>query len=284
MRIPVTVGQDARPRVVNVLRPAALAGWADGMIEITAGDRRAFRERGYVVLPGVLDERGLAAGRRTAAAMLAGEPPAEEHRGPYFLWPRFGGGDACEHGLLRLYRQACLEAVAAALLRPDLPPDEPDFAQLATTIPPYPHRPGGPHVDGITPVAADGQPGTFSLLAGLWLTDHSAPDQGNLWVWPGTHLRAGAWLRSQGAAALGTLSQSEPPAIYPPVELGSPEQVTGPAGSVLLAHYLLGHNIGGHAGPAGAPMRQVVYYRLQARGHRQRWQDAVTEPLAEFRA
>ena len=66
-------------------------------------------------------------------------------------------------------------------------------------------------------------------------------------------------------------------------ELGAPSEVTGPAGSVLLAHYLLGHNIGGHDGRAGAPMRQVVYYRLQARGHRSRWREVVTDPLTEFR-
>jgi hypothetical protein len=41
----------------------------------------------------------------------------------------------------------------------------------------------------------------------------------------------------------------------------------GPAGSVVLAHYLLGHNIGGHDGPAGASWRQVAYYRLHATGH-----------------
>ena len=282
MRIPVTVGQDARPRVVNVLRPAALAGWADGMIEITDGDRMTFRERGYVVLPGVLGGRELAAGRRTAEAMLAGQPPAEDHRGPYFLWPRFGGG-ACAHGLLRLYRQACLGDLAAAILRPDLPPDEPDFAQLATTIPPWPHRPGGPHVDGISPPAADGQPGTFSLLAGLWLTDHDSPDQGNLWVWPGTHRRFGQWLAEHGAGALGRTDLMNP-GPYPPVELGDPVQLTGPAGSVLFAHYLLAHNIGGHAGPAGAPPREVIYYRLQAAGHADRWRDVVTAPLTEIRA
>jgi hypothetical protein len=66
------------------------------------------------------------------------------------------------------------------------------------------------------------------------------------------------------------------PGPYPAIDLGEPEQVTGPAGSVLLAHYLLGHNIGGHDGPAGAAPRQAVYYRLRAAGHRDRWRQAVT--------
>ena len=254
------------------------------MAEITGAALATFRERGYVVITGVLSERQLAAGRRTAAAMLTAEPPGAGHAGPYFLWPRFGpvpGDDGCghDHGLLRFYRQSGIGELAAALLRPDLPPDEPDFAQLATTIPPWPHRPGGPHVDGISPPPASGRPGTFSLLAGAWLTDHSELNRGNLRVWPGTHLRSGAWLAGQGADALGRLA----PEVYPPVQLGEPVQVTGPAGSVLFAHYLLAHNIGGHDGPPGAPGRQVIYYRLQAAGHRGRWREAVTDPLAEFR-
>ena len=241
----------------------------------------AFRQQGFVVIPGALDDRQLACGRRTVAAMLTAEPPPAGHTGPYFLWPRFapaaeGGHD---HGLLRFYRATGIGALAAGLLRPDLPPQEPEFAQLAATIPPWPHRPGGPHVDGISQPLPDGTPGTFSLLAGAWLTDHSEPDQGNLWVWPGTHLRSGAWLAEHGADALAQLH----PESYPPIDLGEPQQLSGPAGSVLLAHYLLAHNIGGHDGPAGAPMRQVVYYRLQAAGHRGRWREAVTDPLAEFR-
>jgi hypothetical protein len=265
------------------------------MTRITAADLAAFREHGFVVIRGVIDDRHLALGRRTVEAMLMAQPPADGQTGPYFLWPRFAVppdpgqlamGDEqarCppvgDHGLLRFYRQTGIGELAADLLRPDLPPDQPDFAQLATTIPPWPLRPGGPHVDGISPPSADGTPGTFSLLAGAWLTDHSEPNHGNLWVWPGTHLRFGAFLASHGAEALSQLH----PEPYPPVELGEPVQVTGPAGSVLFVHYLLGHNIGGYDGPKGAPSRQVVYYRLQAASHRARWREAVTDPLAEFR-
>jgi hypothetical protein len=237
-----------------------------------------FREQGYVVIPGVLDERQLALGRRIVAAMLTAEPPPVRHAGPYFLWPQFAPAGECghDHGLLRFYRSSGIADLAAALLA--VPPDEPSFAQLAVTIPAWPHRPGGPHVDGISPPEDDGRPGTFSLLAGAWLTDHTEPDRGNLYVWPGTHLRFGAYLAEHGADALAGLHP------YPPIALGSPVQVTGPAGSVLFAHYLLAHNIGGYFGLAGDPMRQVVYYRLQAHGHRGRWRSAVTVPLSEFRA
>lgn len=247
------------------------------MATISDQDRATFREQGYVVIPGVLDAAQLAAGRELVASLLAAEPPADDHVGPYFLWPRFG---ADGHPLLDFYAGAGIGPLAAGLLRPDLDVQQPDFAQVATTIPRWPHRPGGPHVDGVTPTEPDGRPGTFSLLAGVWLADQSELDRGNLYIWPGTHLRFGEYLAARGADALAGVGELVSP--YPEVELGEPVQATGPAGSVLLAHYLLGHNIGGHSGPAGSGSRQTIYYRLRADGHVQRWREAVVSPLLEF--
>lgn len=230
------------------------------MALVTQHDRAAFRDQGYVVIEGALDRGQIETGSALVAAMLASEPPEHGHIGPYSLWPRFGPAG---HGLLDFYRDAGIGALAAALLRPGLGVQDPAFAQVALTIPPWPHRPGGPHVDGLTPPAPDGRPGTFSLLAGAWLSDHSEMDQGNLWVWPGTHLRFGAYLAARGADALSRVEQMNQ-GPYPKIALGEPVQVAGPAGSVLLAHYLLAHSIGGHRGPADAGARQTVYYRLHA--------------------
>jgi hypothetical protein len=240
------------------------------MTGITAQQRTAFREQGYVVVPGVLRAAQIAAARAVVDSMIIGEPPP----GPHFVWPRFG---AEGHPLLDLYRDSGLAALAAQLLRP--PVLEPEFAQVAATIPPYPHRPGGPHVDGLTGPEPDGRPGTFSLLAGLWLTDQSEPHHGNLWVWPGTHLRFGRYLAERGADALTRVDEMNP-GPYPKIDLGTPVQATGPAGSVLFAHYLLAHNIGGND---EGDRRETIYYRLQAEGHRDRWREFVTDPLIELR-
>jgi hypothetical protein len=250
------------------------------MVTLTDSMRTAFRRQGFVVVPGVLSDERIAAGRRLVAAMLAEQPYADDHVGPYFLWPRFGpAGDP----LLDFYRDAGIEGLAAQLLRPELAVQEPDFAQVATTVPTWPHRPGGPHVDGVTPGEPDGRPGTFSLLAGVWLTDQRRPHRGNLWIWPGTHLRFGQYLAERGADALTRLDDMNP-GPYPKVELGQPTQASGPAGSVLFAHYLLAHNIGGHDGTPVEGRRETIYYRLHATGHRERWREAVTDPLTEFRA
>jgi hypothetical protein len=243
---------------------------------ITPEMRAAFREQGYVIVPGVLDAGQVAAGQQMVADLLAAQPPEAGRTGPYFLVPQFGTRD---HPLRDLYRAAGIADLAAGLLRPGLRAGEPHAAQVATTLPPWPHRPGGPHVDGLTPPDPDGRPATFSLLAGVWLTDHRQPGTGNLWVWPGTHLRFGDYLAARGADALARPGEMAP-GPYPRIELGDPVQVTGTAGSVLLAHYLLGHNIGNNDGRTGP--RYTVYYRLHADGHRDRWREAVTSPLLEF--
>lgn len=186
------------------------------------------------------------------------------------------------HPLLDFYREAGIGELAAQMLRPDLAVQDPGFAQLATTIPSWPHRPGGPHVDDLTPIEPGGRPGTFSMLAGVWLTDQSQQHRGNLWVWPGTHLRFGHYLAEHGADALARVDEMSP-GPYPKIQLGEPTQAVGPAGSVLFAHYLLAHNIGGHDGAADGDRRETIYYRLHASGHRDRWRQTVTAPLVEFR-
>jgi hypothetical protein len=246
------------------------------MGQITGGMRASFLRDGFVVVPDVLDAAQIARGRRIVERMLERKPPDPEHRGPYFLVPRFGSAG---HPLLEFYRSARIGELAGELLRPGLSVCEPEFAQLALTLPPWPNPPGGPHVDGLTPPEPNGRPGTFSLLAGVWLTDQTLPHRGNLWIWPGTHLRFGQFLAERGPAALRL--QDMAPGPYPPVELGDPVQATGTAGSVLLAHYLLGHNIGDHI---GGERRETVYYRLMAQGHREGWRDYVTDPHVEFRA
>jgi len=242
---------------------------------MTGEMQKTFKTQGYVVVPGVLTDDQIATGREIVAGLLTGPPPA----GPLFLWPRFGPGG---HPLLEFYREIGLAELAGRLLRPGLAVQPPDFAQVALTTPPFEHVPGSPHVDGITPGEEDGRPGTFSMLAGVWLTDQRETGRGNLWVWPGTHLRLGDYLAEHGPEALTRVEEMRP-GPYPNVELGEPVQATGPAGSVLFAHYLLGHNIGGHFGPAGDERRETIYFRLRASGHRERWREVVTDPLVELR-
>ncbi len=61
--------------------------------------------------------------------------------------------------------------------------------QVALNIPPNRHRPGGPHIDGHVRQRPDQvAPDSFTLLAGIFLSDETEADSGALWVWPGSHL------------------------------------------------------------------------------------------------
>jgi hypothetical protein len=89
--------------------------------------------------------------------------------------------------------------------------------QVSLNIPIWRHEPGGPHIDGLTPPEPSGRPGTFTLLAGIFLTDQMAKDMSNLWVWPGSHHIA-SYLRSHGADAFFDI-------VHPTYPMEAPEQI-----------------------------------------------------------
>ena len=198
------------------------------------------------------------------------EPPPAGHLGPYSYFLASVGLPTLR---ALLYESHALSA-AESLIAPGRfePPEQ---VQISLNVPPFDHLPGGPHIDGLAPTEPDGRPGTFTLLAGIFLTEQAAEWMGNLWVWPGSHLSAAAYFREHGPDAL--LSSTP----YPQVELSEPRQVTGRAGDLLLAHYLLGHNIGGNT---SALKREVIYFRLRREGHRGRWRECVQDSLLEFEA
>ncbi len=86
-------------------------------------------------------------------------------------------------------------------------PDPPDHVQVSLILPGWSHKLGGPHLDGLSPLGPTDRPGTFTLLAGVLLTDQEAPWHGNLWVWPNSHEVAAAYLRKHRPEAIRGLGQ-----------------------------------------------------------------------------
>lgn len=236
--------------------------------DISPQQLRAFARDGYIVVSQVVSSGLIDAARRAIADRAAHDPPRAGHRGPLF---DFVVGELPRDLAGPLFDCATL-ALAESLIAP-ASFERPDHVQVSLNIPPWPHEPGGPHIDGLTPPEPDGRPGTFTMLAGIFLTDQSRENAGNLWVWPGSHLAAADYLRHQGPDALLSCVP------YPPVELGQPRQVTARPGDVLFAHYLLGHNIGGNISEV---RREVLYFRLRRTDHRARWRQVMQEPLLEF--
>ena len=231
-------------------------------------DLRSFAEKGYVVVPQVVSAGLVHKAREAIAARVKQNPPAPNHRGPHFY---FITNDLPRCLVAPLYDSGAM-ALAQSMIAPAAF-DEPDHVQISLNIPPWSHHPGGPHIDVLTPPEPNGRPGTFTMLAGIFLTNQMRQDAGNLWVWPGSHLGTAEYLREHGSDAL----LSAVP--YPPIQLSPATQVTGRAGDLLLAHYLLGHNMGGNRSHG---VREVLYFRLRATEHRRHWREIVQDPLLEF--
>jgi ectoine hydroxylase-related dioxygenase (phytanoyl-CoA dioxygenase family) len=238
------------------------------MIPLTDVQLRSFAERGFTVVPNVVSNHLIEAAMQDIDGLVEREPPPPDRRGPHFYWRN---GTAISKPLSSLLIESRALKVVEAMIEP-LELALPQQAQVSLNIPPYRHRPGGPHIDGLTPPEPSGRPATFTMLAGIFLTDQQSPDMGNLWVWPGSHHVCAAYLRQHGPDALLGIA-------HPQFELSAPEQVLGSAGDLLIAHYLLGHNMGGNLSPA---VRRVVNFRLQSQDHVRHWRDCVQDALLEF--
>ena len=229
---------------------------------------RRFAERGSVVIPNVVPPTLVEAAMQRIDRLVEQDPPPADRRGFHFYWEQ---NPADTDPLVALLQESRAREIVQSLIAP-LALAKLEQLQVSLNIPVWTHRPGGPHIDGLKITEPSGRPGTFTLLAGIFLTDQTASDMGNLWVWPGSHNVAASYLREHGPDALFDIQ-------HPTYPMASPEQVLGRAGDLFLGNYLLGHNMGGNT---SAVVRRVVYFRLQAEGHRTRWRDCVRDPLLEF--
>ena len=249
-------------------------------VDLSLAQLQFFGREGYLLITGVVDEALLAAADDEIDAFLPvhapnmdGTPEADgdgpgRHGWSYDadLLPR------CEDVL----RQAILP-VAEQLVAPFTLDHRFGHTQIATTVPPYPHIPGGPHIDNHAP--GDHVQESFTLLAGVLLSDQSGPQMGNLWVWPASHHDHARLFHERGVAALRDV-WGHVTALDPPFPIGEPVEIVGRRGDLVLAHFLTGHNGGGNQ---AAHVRRTIYYRLATPGHADRWEATFLDPLHEYR-
>jgi phytanoyl-CoA dioxygenase PhyH len=243
------------------------------METLTAVQRDALRERGYVVMPGLVPRERHEAALRAINASLGRGLAAEDvarMRARSFC-PELQKADV----ILDLFRETPASAVAASLVGKE-GLERVTTAQIALSFPsdsdaaapPYPHLDGMHTPDNGVPA---GSVLSFTMLAGIVLSDVETPDAGNLVVWPGSHLVLERYFRAQGPKSLL--------AGMPTLDLGRPEPVLARAGDVILSHYQLAHA----AGPNTSPhVRYAVYFRLKRKGHdRTKW-ESLTDVWREW--
>jgi Phytanoyl-CoA dioxygenase (PhyH) len=231
-----------------------------------------FAERGFVLVPQVVQGDVLARAGRRIDEVAAADPPPADKAGSHFYFLETKD----EPALLAPLTGSPLTADTAFGLAEELAGagtlETPWQVQVALNIPPYSHRPGAPHIDAAN-AEPTGEPirGTFTLLAGILMTDQLTENSGNLWVWPGTHLRHAAYFRDHGPHRF---------CAYPPIDLPEPEQVKGRAGDLLLAHYLLGHNIGGN--DQSEQTRRALYFRISNVDHGSHRSEFLQDPWLDY--
>lgn len=226
-----------------------------------------FAERGFVLVPEVVHGDVLARAARRIDEIVAADPPGADKRGSHFYFLETKAEPSLMAPLGRTDAFGLAEELAGAGTL-----EMPWQVQVALNIPPYSHRPGIPHIDAGN-AEPTGEPvrATFTLLAGILMTDQVTENSGNLWVWPGTHRSHAAYFRAHGPQVF---------CAYPPIDLPEPEQVKGRAGDLLLAHYLLGHNIGGNY--ESGQTRRALYFRISAKGHESRREEFLQDPWLDY--
>ena len=226
-----------------------------------------FAERGFVIVPQVVPDDVLASAARRIDDLVAADPPPAGQTGSHFYFLETKDEPALLAPVTGSTAFGLAEELAGAGTL-----ETPWQVQVALNIPPYSHRPGLPHIDAANAEPTD-EPirGTFTLLAGILMTDQLTENSGNLWVWPGTHLSHATYFRDHGPQLF---------CAYPPIGLPEPEQVKGRAGDMLLAHYLLGHNIGGNY--ESEQTRRALYFRISDVDHESHRSEFLQDPWLDY--
>ena len=240
--------------------------WQDKLCAYKTDLFERFITNGFVLIPKAISSKLLSRISGVIDDVLEQHPPALGTVGHYF--PPITKPESLMPLLLR---SSVFELAESFVGKGKLL--VPEQVQISLNIPYFPHRPSRHHLDGVSAPEADGRPGTFTLLAGILMTDQPRQDMGNLWVWPGTHIIHANYFKSEGVESLVSSNGS------PDICLPEPMQVVGQAGDLLMAHYLLAHNIGGNRSDK---IRRAVYFRLQGNGHRDHWQKSLQHPWHDY--
>ena len=223
-----------------------------------------FARDGYIVLRDMVPAALVDAAQREIDNEIARNTPPPGQAG--FHFPAMQANPA----LHALVQGSVIVSAVECLVAPGEVEVSPD-AQAALNFPGHRHAPGAGHLDGWNPPE---KRWTFTILVGVLLSDQERPNMGNLWLWPGTHLAHGAFFREHGAESMLTIPHNSPP-----IPLPEARQVLGRAGDVVLAHYLLAHNIGGNTSDQ---LRYAAYFRLRRTGHDDRWKEAMENEWLEW--
>jgi len=238
------------------------------LMKLTPDDFQSFARDGYVVIKGLVPEELLARADAEIDRLVSAEPPPADAQW-HMYFPEPTRLPACDAAL----RESGALQVANELVAPHVLDHALNHIQVALNMAGWTHTPGGPHID-----CQVDEPGSFTMLAAIYLRDESRPASGNLWVWPGSHWDHARLFAERGLDVL-VPTGGHSTLLDPPLPLGKPLPVLAERGDLLLAHFLLGHNRGGNETDH---LRRIIYYRLATEGHETRRAEFLVDPLTEY--
>lgn len=242
---------------------------------MTDEDLRRFARDGFLLVPNVVPEQLLARADAEIDVFIAETPPVDgdaSTSGQHGWFPPCSRLPRCDDAL---QLSPALD-IAEELVAPNTLEHCFDHIQIATTVPSWSHVPGGPHIDGHGP--GQDPPHSFTLLAGIFLTDQRSSQSGNLWVWPGSHLDHEKLFHDRGSRVL-IETGGHATLLDPPLGLLDAVELKGNRGDLVLAHFLLGHNKGGNT---QTQTRRTIYFRLAVAGHADRWEQTFLDAWTEY--
>jgi hypothetical protein len=164
---------------------------------LSAEQLRAFGNDGYLVVRGFVAESLLAELAAEADALIASKPAPVGKVGFHHYFEDPSSLPVAD----RVLRESGVLPLASELVAPYTIDHAFDHIQIATSIHGWDHQPGGGHIDGYG-IPGQGEPHTFTLLAGIYLDDESQPGRGNIWLWPGSHIGHQQLFRQRGVDVL----------------------------------------------------------------------------------
>lgn len=243
-------------------------------MELSAEQKRAFAERGFLKLPGVVPPRMVGEARRAINAFL-GQNGMDPNELTKYRAQTYCPGLGREPVITNLYNETPIKTVAESLIGAGKV-KQVNAGQIALRFPTMDAVPRDPtpHLDGMyspTNGVKEGTIGNFTALVGVFLSDLPEPFMGNFTVWPGTHKLYEQYFREHGPQSLLD--------GMPKVPLPEPEQFVGQAGDAALVHYQIGHGIAGNVSPN---IRYGIFFRLFHVDHEQNHWDCMTDVWKEW--
>lgn len=241
-------------------------------MELTQEQKQKIRNDGYLVLPAYVPEK------LTNVALRAINHSVGKGMEPKDI-PSFRATSYCPElrntpPIIDLLHKTSLWKTAESLigsgkLRLVGPP------QIALRFPAM-ETPGElhPHLDGMYSPNNRVQKGTiqsFTMLAGVFLSNTPNQFWGNFCVWPGTHHLFEKYFQEHGPESLLK--------GLPPISLPEPEQILAQTGDALICHYQLAHTVVLNVSPH---IRYAVFFRLAHADHASRKNEALTNLWREW--